>query len=82
MIEFASFDLIILFFFLGLWASWSKSDLGIPEQVAKFLSIFLLLSLGLKGGHEVRIADNLSGFFPALFIGILSCLAHNNIFFF
>lgn len=71
----ASFDLIILFFILGAFASWFRSDLEVPEQVAKFLSIFLLLSLGLKGGHEVRVAESLSGFFPSLLVGIASCLA-------
>lgn len=70
----ANFDLIILFFVLGAFASWVKSDLEIPESVSKFLSIFLLLSLGLKGGHEVRIAENLAGFYPALSIGMISCL--------
>lgn len=71
----ASFDLIILFFILGALASWFRSDLEIPEQISKFLSIFLLLSLGLKGGHEVRIAENLFGFIPSLSIGLASCLA-------
>lgn len=75
MTHLASFDLIILFFLLGVLASWAKSDLEVPESVAKFLSIFLLLSLGLKGGHEVRTAENLSGFLPALLIGLASCLA-------
>jgi uncharacterized protein len=70
----ANFDLIILFFVLGVVASWMKSDLVIPDSASKFISIFLLLSLGLKGGHEVRIAEDLLGFFPSLFIGLLSCL--------
>lgn len=46
-----------------------------PESVSKFLSIFLLLSLGLKGGHEVRVADELLGFLPGLLLGLGSCLA-------
>lgn len=71
----ANFDLIILFFILGSFASWFRSDLEIPEATSKFLSIFLLLSLGLKGGHEVRVAENLFGFFPSLLIGLASCLA-------
>lgn len=71
----ANFDLIILFFILGVFASWIKSDLQIPDSVSKFLSIFLLLSLGLKGGHEVRFAENLAGFFPSLTLGLISCLA-------
>ncbi len=71
----ASFDLIILFFILGAFASWIRSDLEVPDSVSKFLSIFLLLSLGLKGGHEVRVAENLFGFFPTLSIGLISCFA-------
>jgi hypothetical protein len=78
----ANFDVIVLFFFLGLFASWIKSDLEIPESVSKFLSIFLLLSLGLKGGYEVRIAENLAGFLPVLSIGLISCLTVPVIFFF
>jgi uncharacterized protein len=70
----ANIDLILLFFFLGALASWIGSDLYIPDQISKFLSIFLLLSLGLKGGHEVRVASDLSGFAPILIAGILFCL--------
>lgn len=70
----ANFDLIILFFALGAFASWIKSDLEVPEAASKFLSIFLLLALGLKGGHEVRFAESLSGLLPSLTLGILSCV--------
>lgn len=82
MTHFANFDLIILFFALGAVASWVKSDLEIPESVSKFLTVFLLLSLGLKGGHEVKVADDLVGFFPTLTIGLASCLALPVIFFY
>lgn len=78
----ANLDLIILFFVLGVFASWIKSDLEVPTGVSKFLSIFLLLSLGLKGGHEVRIAQNLEGFFPVLLIGFVSCLIIPTVLFF
>jgi len=71
--HFANFDLIMLFFALGVFASWIRSDLEIPDTISTFLSIFLLLSLGLKGGHEVRMAQDLSGFLPALFVGLSSC---------
>ncbi len=71
----ANFDLIILFFILGAISSWIRSDLEIPDSISKFLSIFLLLSLGLKGGHEVRNAENLLGFLPTLSFGLASCLA-------
>ncbi|MES2769892.1 MAG: sodium-dependent bicarbonate transport family permease [Bdellovibrionota bacterium] len=78
----ANFDLIIFFFILGAFASWIRSDLEIPEFISKFLSIFLLLSLGLKGGHEVRFAESLTGFIPSLTLGLISCLALPIIFFF
>lgn len=81
MVHFSNLDLINLFFLLGVFASWARSDLEIPEAVSKFLSIFLLLSLGLKGGHEVRFADNLRGFLPIISIGLISCLAISNVFF-
>lgn len=75
MSHFANFDLIILFFVLGAFASWIRSDLQVPDSVSKFLSIFLLLALGLKGGHEVRFAESLSGFMPSLSLGLISCFA-------
>lgn len=78
----ANFDLIILFFVLGAFASWIRSDLQVPESISKFLSIFLLLSLGLKGGHEVRFAESLTGFLPSLSLGLISCFALPVIMFF
>jgi hypothetical protein len=69
-----SFDLTFLFFFLGVVAAWSRSDLEIPAPISKFLSVFLLLSLGLKGGHEVASAADLSGFVLVSFIGLSSCV--------
>ena len=65
---------IILFFLLGITAALFKSDLEIPESVSKFFSIFLLLSIGLKGGHELTTAENFSGFLPVLITGIASCI--------
>ena len=46
----------VLFFALGLFARWVRSDLEIPQPVARFLSLYLLLSIGLKGGVELREA--------------------------
>ncbi len=43
----------ILFFLGGLLAVALRSDLEIPRDVAKFLSLFLLFSIGLKGGMEL-----------------------------
>jgi hypothetical protein len=44
----------ILFFALGIAAGWAKSDLSIPEQVAKALALYLMLCIGFKGGVEAR----------------------------
>jgi uncharacterized protein len=43
----------LLFFLLGLLAAFIKSDLEIPPQISKFLSIYLLFSIGFKGGMEL-----------------------------
>ena len=44
----------ILFFALGALAAGVRSDLEIPQPIAKFLSLYLLLSIGLHGGHELH----------------------------
>lgn len=43
----------LLFFLLGIIAVQIKSDLKIPESSSKFISIYLLLSIGFKGGQEL-----------------------------
>lgn len=43
----------ILFFALGLLAAVVRSDLSIPEGAAKFMSLYLLLAIGFKGGHSL-----------------------------
>ncbi|KFB11278.1 sodium-dependent bicarbonate transport family permease [Nitratireductor basaltis] len=43
----------ILFFVLGLVAAAIRSDLSIPEGAAKFMSLYLLLAIGFKGGHSL-----------------------------
>ncbi|MEO9803874.1 MAG: sodium-dependent bicarbonate transport family permease [Reichenbachiella sp.] len=43
----------LLFFLLGIIAVQIKSDLHIPENSSKFISIYLLLSIGFKGGQEL-----------------------------
>jgi len=44
---------IILFFALGVAAAFARSDLSIPEAIAKGLSIYLLFAIGFKGGASV-----------------------------
>lgn len=47
----------LLFFFLGIIAVQLKSDLEIPENSSKFISLYLLLSIGFKGGQELSHSD-------------------------
>lgn len=44
---------VILFFLLGLLASVLRSDLAIPEAMAKGMSLYLMAAIGLKGGVAV-----------------------------
>lgn len=44
----------LLFFLLGVVAVLVKSDLRIPESISKFISLYLLLSIGFKGGQELQ----------------------------
>jgi hypothetical protein len=46
-------DPAILFFVFGLFAGMVKSNLEIPLPVSRFLSLYLLMSLGLKGGFAL-----------------------------
>ncbi len=43
----------LLFFFLGIFAVQVKSDLEIPPNSSKFISLYLLFSIGFKGGQEL-----------------------------
>lgn len=43
----------LLFFLLGIVASVVKSDLEIPQPSIKFISLYLLFSIGFKGGQEL-----------------------------
>jgi hypothetical protein len=43
----------LLFFVLGIVAVQLKSDLVIPENSAKFISLYLLFAIGFKGGQEL-----------------------------
>jgi hypothetical protein len=43
----------LLFFVLGIVAVYLKSDLEIPENTSKFISLYLLFSIGFKGGQEL-----------------------------
>ncbi|MGB5274454.1 MAG: sodium-dependent bicarbonate transport family permease [Flavobacteriaceae bacterium] len=70
----------LLFFFLGILAVQLKSDLEIPPNSSKFISLYLLLSIGFKGGQELShspltmeiIWSLLFGIFLALIVPLYS----------
>ena len=41
---------IVLFFALGFLAALAKSDLAVPEAIAKGMALYLMLAIGFKGG--------------------------------
>jgi hypothetical protein len=43
----------LLFFVLGVLAVYLKSDLEIPANSSKFISLYLLFAIGFKGGQEL-----------------------------
>lgn len=62
---------VILFFVLGALAAAVRSDLSVPEPLAKSLSLYLMASIGLKGGVQVAEA----GFSSDLLIVSLAGMA-------
>lgn len=76
-LEFAFSNMLspaILFFVLGLIAVLIKSDLEIPDAIGAFITLFILLSIGLKGGIAVNKIGVVGVIIPtlsAIFIGVL-----------
>lgn len=60
----------VLFFFLGIIAVFVKSDLEIPPAISKFLGIYLLFDIGIKGGEHLYE----SGFTPQVITVMLVCV--------
>jgi len=68
-------DPAILFFLFGVFAGLVKSNLEIPQPISRFLSLYLLMALGLKGGfalaHSGLTLSVASGLFVALVLAFL-----------
>ena len=43
-----------LFFILGIFAGLLKSDLEIPDSISRYLSIYLMMAIGFKGGVSIN----------------------------
>jgi hypothetical protein len=58
----------LLFFLLGILSTRLKSDLEIPPNSSKFISLYLLFSIGFKGGQELAHSTfNLEIIWSAIF---------------
>ena len=44
---------MVLFFVLGLLAALARSDLSIPDAIAKATALYLMMAIGFKGGVGV-----------------------------
>lgn len=64
----------LLFFFLGIFAVWVKSDLEIPKNSSKFISLYLLFSIGFKGGQELAHSKFTSEIYSGIIMGVLLAL--------
>ena len=64
-------DPSILFFLFGVIAGGLRSNLEIPPQISRFLALYLLMALGLKGGFAL----SKSGFTPEVVVGLGCAIA-------
>jgi hypothetical protein len=61
---------IILFFVLGAAAAFARSDLSVPEALAKGMSLYLMAAIGLKGGVQVAESGFTSDMLAAACAGL------------
>ncbi len=61
----------LLYFLLGVIAVLVKSDLEIPDSITKFISLYLLFSIGFKGGQELSHTAMSSEIFATLAYALL-----------
>ena len=64
-------DPAILFFVFGVLAGLLRSNLEIPPAISRFLSLYLLMALGLKGGFALAQ----SGLTPQVAVGLACAVA-------
>ena len=51
----------ILFFVLGIIAGTIKSDLEVPDSISRYLSLYLMMAIGFKGGVAIANTPDLNG---------------------
>lgn len=50
----------VLFFALGIIAGFFKSDLEIPDSISRYLSIYLMMAIGFKGGVAIAATPDVN----------------------
>ena len=73
----AILDPVVLFFILGAVAGLLKSDLRVPQSFYNTISLYLLISIGIKGGIELYHSDADSVVIPILATLLLGVLITN-----
>lgn len=66
---------VILFFILGMIAAAARSELAIPEAMAKGMSLYLMAAIGLKGGVAMAKSGVNADVGAALAAGIFASFA-------
>lgn len=64
----------LLFFMLGILAVCLKSDLEIPKTSSNFISLYLLFSIGFRGGQELAHSELSVSVITAVLTGIVSAI--------
>ena len=64
----------LLFFILGIVSVQFKSDLEIPPTSSKFISLYLLFSIGFKGGQELAHSTVNAEIFFTIVFGLLTAI--------
>jgi uncharacterized protein len=65
---------MVLAFLLGIIASRIKSDLKFPDSLYQSLTIYLLIAIGIKGGHKLSLASFSEVWQPSMVAIGLCCL--------
>jgi len=66
---------VVLFFALGALAAFARSDLAIPESIAKGISLYLMAAIGLKGGAQVAASGLSPQLWTAVAVGLSLSIA-------
>jgi hypothetical protein len=70
----AVIDPVVLFFILGLSAGLMRAEMRLPPAIYEFLSVLLLLAIGLKGGVELS-KQSFGALLPEMAVVILMGIA-------